>query len=203
MFNGQGEHGGLKTALTPAERWTYNRDMNVMVNEAGQTRPVTKEDGTPQPSASQAEDTKRNNRFLEAAGTARSLLLQRPTESGLGAAFDRAASVVGASPRGAAQADSLEAVSGWMVSNVPRMEGPQSDKDTQNYRVMAAQVGDRTVPVERRLAALQEVERLINKYSALNQGGAPAAQNQPNDDFQRAVQEEIKRRQSRGTTGGW
>lgn len=59
----------------------------------------------------------------------------------------------------------LELISGWMVSNVPRMEGPQSDFDVKNYRTMAAQVGDVLLPVEDRLAALDVLERLQKKYA--------------------------------------
>ena len=58
----------------------------------------------------------------------------------------------------------LELVSGWMVANVPRMEGPQSNFDVQNYKTMAAVVGDRTKPINDRMAALQELRGLQEKY---------------------------------------
>lgn len=59
----------------------------------------------------------------------------------------------------------LKLIGGWMVSNVPRMEGPQSDFDVKNYREMAATVGDMTVPIEDRMAALDTLEQLQKKYS--------------------------------------
>lgn len=59
----------------------------------------------------------------------------------------------------------LKLIGGWMVSNVPRMEGPQSDFDVKNYREMAATVGDSTIPIEDRLAALDTLQQLQAKYS--------------------------------------
>lgn len=87
-----------------------------------------------------------------------------PTQSLIGAGKDIAAGSIGLSTKGAEQADALAAIAGNLVSKMPRMEGPQSNIDVENYRVMAGRIGDRTLPVQRRLAALTEVERLYRKY---------------------------------------
>lgn len=94
-----------------------------------------------------------------------------PTQSGFGAATDTAAGYFGVTPKGAPEADQLRAIGGALVSKMPRMEGPQSDKDVQTYREMAGQVGDATVPIARRLAALKVVEQLYSKYA----GGNPVS----------------------------
>jgi hypothetical protein len=99
---------------------------------------------------------------------ARELFKKGPTASGLGAAIDAGAGLIGMSTPGADAAAQLDTLSGWMVSNVPRMEGPQSNFDVQNYKTMAAMVGDRTKPLSQRLAALDTLERLQQKYSHLN-----------------------------------
>lgn len=91
-----------------------------------------------------------------------------PTGSGIGSAVDTVAGVFGATPSGAAEAQRLKAVGGALVSKMPRMEGPQSDKDVALYKEMAGMVGDSTVPVERRVAALDEVKKLWAKYERLN-----------------------------------
>jgi len=44
------------------------------------------------------------------------------------------------------------------------MEGPQSDADTRLYREMAGRVGDETLSIQRRLDALDEVEKIYSKY---------------------------------------
>jgi hypothetical protein len=100
-------------------------------------------------------------------------LLKKATGSGVGKMVDAAGNMVGVSTAGADAAAQLETLSGWMTSNVPRFEGPQSDKDTSTYQIMAARVGDRGVPVSQRMAALDTVEQLMSKYSG-KPGTAPA-----------------------------
>lgn len=93
-----------------------------------------------------------------------------PTGSSFGAAIDAVTGAVGVSLDSAESADKLSAIGGALISKMPRMEGPQSNYDVQNYREMAGQVGNRQLPVERRLAALQAVRQLWGKYERLNQG---------------------------------
>ena len=109
-------------------------------------------------------EARKADMFLQQLTQAENILKQGPTESGAGAAVDAAGRLVGISTPGAQRAGQLEALSGWLVANVPRMEGPQSNFDVQNYMTMAGKIGDRTVPVPERLAALQEVRRLQQKY---------------------------------------
>jgi hypothetical protein len=106
-----------------------------------------------------------------------------PTQSGIGTGVDAVAGFFGATPSGAPQADKLRAIGGALTAKMPRMEGPQSDRDVVLYREMAARVGDSMLPVERRKAALETVKELWAKYERLNpdafaggaQGGAGGA----------------------------
>lgn len=109
---------------------------------------------------------------------ARALLQMDPTGSLGGMAIDKALGAFGVVTKGGNVANALETLSGWLVANVPRMEGPQSNFDVQNYAIMAARVGDRTVPVEARLAALDELERIQQRYAHLN-GGSGQTSSQP------------------------
>lgn len=104
-----------------------------------------------------------------------------PTSSSIGSAYDAAAGWFGASPDGAAEAQKLKVLGGALTSKMPRMEGPQSDKDTQAYREMAGMVGDETIPIARRLAALDEVKNLWAKYDKQSSGAA-----MPNDPSHKA-----------------
>ena len=106
---------------------------------------------------------------------------EKPTGSGVGAAVDFLGGLVGMSPAGSVQAQQLEAVGGALTSKMPRMEGPQSDKDTMLYKQMAAMVGDRTVPVDRRKAALQTVKELWAKYERLNPDAFAGGDGSAND----------------------
>jgi hypothetical protein len=87
-----------------------------------------------------------------------------PTQSGLGTAIDSAAAFFGNAPAGAAQADQLRAIAGIVTAKMPRMEGPQSDRDVALYREMAGDIGNSNLPVSRRVAALQTVRALNEKY---------------------------------------
>jgi len=175
--------GGIKTGLGPRDKWTYDRERAVMVNEEGESRNVKKEDGAPLRSPKQATEDKSNQQFLSATSMARDLLQQGPTESGIGTAYDRGAAFFGKTPKGADIAKRLESISGWLTSNVPRMEGPQSNYDVNVYKQMAGQVGDSTLPVKVRMAALDTVEGLIRRYADISggpampqsDGGAPPA----------------------------
>jgi hypothetical protein len=117
------------------------------------------------------------NDMLSNIWRARVLLESDPTGSLLGAGIDKTLGAFGKSTPSAANADRLESLSGWLVSNVPRMEGPQSNFDVDNYKTMAGRIGDRTYPVAGRLAALEEVERIQKKYA--NGGAAVEETSEP------------------------
>lgn len=121
------------------------------------------------------ERERQGQQMLSVMGQARKILQEGdPTGSGVGAAVDAAGRAVGVSTPGAQTAAQLEALSGWLVANVPRMEGPQSNMDVENYKTMAGKIGMRNVPVSERLAALKVVEELQRKYASINGGAAPA-----------------------------
>ena len=102
-------------------------------------------------------------------------LLSKATGSYLGAGADLLANTVGISTEGAKATAQLKTLSGQMVAAMPKMSGPQSDKDVQMYREMAGNLADPTIPTETRLAALETIEKLNEKYKVLNSGGIPAS----------------------------
>jgi len=126
------------------------------------------------------KNVSRADEMLGQLSDAEILLRSGPTQSGVGAAVDVAGRIVGFSPKSAQVASQLETLSGWLVSNVPRMEGPQSNYDVQVYREMAGRVGDRTIPVNERLAAIRTLRGLQTKYKALNQDKISQQQNPTN-----------------------
>lgn len=113
-------------------------------------------------------DSKRANEMLSNAQRAKELLGEGPTNSRTGAAVDEVLGSFGASTKGADTASKLKALSGWMTANTPRMEGPQSNADVEQYMTMAGRVGDRMLPVSQRMAAVDEVIKLQQKYAHLN-----------------------------------
>ena len=66
----------------------------------------------------------------------------------------------------------LNVISAGLTSNVPRFEGPQGVLDVQLYKQAAADVGNTLIPYQKRIAALNTVIELNQKY--LPVGAAPS-----------------------------
>lgn len=202
-----GQSGQFAAAPGAVDKYEYNKEQNMMVNGVGQAMPVTNAQGLPIGTPKESDEAKRNSKFLTVTQDARKLLDQKPTASGMGAMVDDVAGFFGKAPDGAAQAAQLRSISGWLTSNVPRMEGPQSDRDVMQYKEMAALVGDATKPVSIRKAALSSVEDLIKKYGTLNPATptVPGAQMTTSSSIADLAAQELERRnrQRRGATGGW
>lgn len=91
-------------------------------------------------------------------------LIKQSTGSGIGAGVDKLAGAIGASPKGAQAIAELNILSGIILNNVPRFEGPQSDRDVAEYMRQAGSLNDATQPVKTRLAALNAIVTLLKKY---------------------------------------
>jgi len=102
-------------------------------------------------------------------------ILNDATGSYIGAGADIAAQTLGISTKGAQTTAKLKALEGALMMAQPRMEGPQSDKDVALYRQMAGQIGDPTIPIASRRAALNTIRELHAKYT----GGANQAPKSP------------------------
>lgn len=106
-----------------------------------------------------------------------------------GSYLDTAASfgkrVIGSSDAETQANAALKVISGKLVSNMPRMEGPQSDKDVQLYKDMAANIADPTVPAQDKRVALQALKDLNAKYADKQGGGQ--TQNAPNGGGRRTI----------------
>lgn len=99
-------------------------------------------------------------------------LIGKATGSGIGSAVDTAAGFFGKSTQGAQAAAQLKALEGDLVSKMPKMSGPQSDKDVLLYRQMAGQIGDPSVPQETKKAALKTIKEMQNRYAGVQPEGS-------------------------------
>lgn len=111
-----------------------------------------------------AKNSAMANQLVGMIPLAKQLLNSGATSSGAGALVDKAMAFTGTSTVGSDSATALETLGGWMTSNVPRFEGPQSDKDTETYKIMAGLVGDRTKPIGTRMKALDTMQTLMQPY---------------------------------------
>jgi hypothetical protein len=92
-------------------------------------------------------------------------LLSSATGSGAGSLLDKGAATVGVSTQGAQSTAGLRVIQAGLMMNMPRMEGPQGEKDVELYQQAAAQIGDDKVPTATRRAAMQVIRNLQNKYA--------------------------------------
>jgi hypothetical protein len=91
-------------------------------------------------------------------------LIPKATSSYGGAAIDQVARVFGSSTGGSEVAAQLQALEGALVSKMPKMSGPQSDKDVLLYKQMAGRIGDPTIPAASKQAAADVIWNLNQKY---------------------------------------
>lgn len=100
-----------------------------------------------------------------------------PTASGAGSLIDYIGNIGGVAPRGQNEAKRLEVVAAILTAKVPRMEGPQSDRDVELYKQAAGNAGNSGLPISTRLAALDTMQKLYGKYERFNTN-APAENQQ-------------------------
>lgn len=129
------------------------------------------------------------NTTLDLLDDAQAILSSGATGSLIGAGADRLAGAFGRSTQGARATAALQTIAGQLTSKMPRMEGPQSDRDVQLYKQMAGDLANDTLPVQTRLAALEQIRSLNRKY----------ANRQPAASREQGAQRTIVRR---GTSNG-
>ncbi len=121
----------------------------------------------------QAKNVKNAEKLTNLIGEARKILPDA-TASGIGAQVDNANRFFGNSTKGSQAAAKLGVLGGNMLMMMPRMEGPQSDRDVENYKIMVGKLGDPTIPAAERAAALDTIEALQRQYT----GGQKPQQSQ-------------------------
>lgn len=126
-------------------------------------------DGKAYRTPSQRKQAAQSKQMLAALGEAKALLKAgKATSGGLQNAVAGAARFANVTTDGMKDAAKLKNVSGWLTSNTPRMEGPQSDRDVKLYAEMAGMIGDEERTLEERRAAFSSVVGLLRKYKDLN-----------------------------------
>ena len=126
------------------------------------------------------QETKRAQNVLSLTQQAEQILSSgKATGSGIGSLLDTGASWFGVSTEGAQGTAQLSTIAGQLVAQMPRMEGPQSDKDVQMYKQMAGDLSNASLPVATRMAALRQMQSLNEKYLNNGTSGYPDASAPP------------------------
>lgn len=173
-----------------ADKWVNDLDRGVQISMAtGDTRPIT--------SGGQPIGTKKDTKLVDGSQRALTVLDMAegiikngdPTGSLAGNLYDMAAGAFGMSTAGAKSVAGLQALEGALMMAQPRMEGPQSDKDTALYKQMAGKIGDPNVPNGIKLAAVKVIRDMHLKYSA--NAGAPQAEQSTAKTYETAKSGEV------------
>lgn len=101
-------------------------------------------------------------------------LLPKATGGYFGSGVDAVLGAANVSTKGAQATAQLKTIQGALISKMPKMTGPQSDKDVQLYREMAGQVADSTLPTAQRQAASSMIRNLNEKYAGMQPGESKA-----------------------------
>lgn len=151
--------------------------VNYLVDKGtGSARPALSDSGAVMSgplAEAQAKNVKNAQRLTGLIDEARKVLPDA-TASGFGAKVDEANRFVGRTTPGAQAAAKLGVIGGNMLMMMPRMEGPQSDRDVENYKLMVGKLGDPTIPAAERAAALDTIEALQRQYAGGSQASTQA-----------------------------
>lgn len=94
-------------------------------------------------------------------------LLPKATGSPVGAGLDVALTTFGYTTDGYSTTNKLKTLEALLISKMPKMSGPQSDKDVALYRQMAGNIGDPMTPVKARQDALETLKTIQQKYAGI------------------------------------
>lgn len=126
-------------------------------------------DGKDYRTPSQRKQAAQSKQMLTVLGEAKDLLKAgKATSGGFQNAVAGAARFANVTTDGMKDAAKLKNLSGWLTTNTPRMEGPQSDRDVKLYAEMAGMLGDEERTLEERRAAFSSIVGLLRKYKDLN-----------------------------------
>lgn len=133
--------------------------------KSGQFTPVSSPTGQPLQSKDGAQQTRDADSVMEITDEARKYVKDAPG-SYLGAAANMAGRVFGAETDASKAQAKLDVLGGMLVSKMPKMSGPQSDKDVMLYKQMAGNLNDPTISAAAKNAAMDEIRKLNEKYTS-------------------------------------
>lgn len=141
-------------------------NLTIVDKRTGIARPVTDARGQPINLGAGQKDASEALKLIDQAEP----LLKSSTGSWAGKGLDILAAGLGYATPGSITAGKLRALEGALVSKMPKMSGPQSDKDVAMYRQMAGEIGDETVPYQRKQAALETIREIQERYAGMKPG---------------------------------
>lgn len=164
---GQREMPNLQHVETPNGPMAFNP-------KTGGYQPIMA-GGVPMQSKEQAQRANDANAVMELTDEAAPLIQKAPGSYG-GAALNQLGRVIGMDTEASKAQAQMDVISGALVAKMPKMTGPQSDKDVLLYKQMAGNLNDPTLPTSAKQAAMKTLRMLNEKYASPQFGGAAGSQ---------------------------
>ena len=137
--------------------------------KTGQYSPISLPGGVPMQSKDQLQRSNDATAVMELTDEAAPLLEKAPG-SYVGSALNQAGRAIGLNTDASKAQASLDVLAGSLIAKMPKMSGPQSDKDVMLYKAMAGNLNDPTLPEEAKRAAMDTLRKLNQKYATGYQG---------------------------------
>jgi hypothetical protein len=170
-FGYQQQRDRVQDAKTSEPAWVNDLERGIQIDpRTGQSRPIM--------AAGAPVGAKGESKKAESAESAQSIielakpLIEKSTGSYAGNAIDQLLQIAGISTSGADANAQLAVLQARLMTEQPRMEGPQSDRDVDLYRKAAGEIGDPNIPPSRKLAALKTISALNDRYRKKQPVGA-------------------------------
>jgi hypothetical protein len=162
---GQRDSPSYQHVDTPSGAMAFNP-------KTGQMMPITAPGGGAIPNKDQMQRGNDATSVMELTDEAAPLIDQAPG-SYFGAAANQLGRVVGMDTDATKAQAQLDVLSGSLISKMPKMSGPQSDKDVALYKAMAGNLNDPTLPASAKTAAMKTLRLLNERYATgyKGQGG--------------------------------
>lgn len=153
--------------ISAVNKATGETELVQFPNKPGEApRPTGYKPPPTQEQIKQEEKVTKAKSVLPLLNTAQTLI-EGATGSTAGAGYDVLAGAFGKSTAGAQNIAKLKAIETQLILNMPRLEGPQSDRDAMLYREAAGKIGDPTVPKETKKAALEQIQEIYGRNSGV------------------------------------
>ena len=137
--------------------------------KTGQYSQISMPGGVPMQSKDQLQRSNDATAVMELTDEAAPLLEKAPG-SYVGSALNQAGRAIGLNTDASKAQASLDVLAGSLIAKMPKMSGPQSDKDVMLYKAMAGNLNDPTLPEEAKRAAMDTLRKLNQKYATGYQG---------------------------------
>lgn len=165
MLDMQGKQADIAAKTAP--NWHIDSASGMMINtKSGEMKPIGAggAGGSVKSREDAATRTREAQDAIDLAEEAKKYVGTAPG-SYIGAAGNIAGKALGFDTDATKAQAKLGVLGGALVSKMPKMSGPQSDKDVALYKQMAGNLDDPTVPASAKLAAIETIQQLNRKYA--------------------------------------